>query len=74
MVPLVACYEITGANLAIGFLVGLMTGRPALLPTVLHRRPPVDTTRAVYGLGRPVPEVTMPRTSSAAKRFASVGC
>ncbi len=33
MVPLVACYEITGANLAIGFLVGLMTGRPALLPT-----------------------------------------
>ncbi len=27
---------------------------------MLDRRSPVHTTRAVYGLGRPVPEVTMP--------------
>ena len=55
MVSLVTCDETAGANLAIGFLVGLMTGRPAVRRTVLHRRPPVDTTRAIFGLGRPVP-------------------
>ncbi len=54
MVPLVTCYEIASANLAIGFLVGLMTGRPALLRTMLRRRASADTTRAVYGLARPV--------------------
>jgi len=41
--------------------------------TMLRHRPPVDTTRAVYGLGRPCRTAKTQRMCSAAKRFASRG-